>query len=148
MRIFVLKVTHAPHVAAIYAYEHSRRYLSDYLRGRASNVSSIGGPESSGSLLGKRPVVVAPLAQNPRPLAAASASTALADGSVPARAKEADVSHSALGIRWVDDDLKELVIKLINQNEGLSATVAKVAVQIEEISSSVHQQQHPAESTH
>lgn len=93
-------------------------------------------------------MLVARLAQNRRPVAAASGSIPSVDNSVTDDANDSDVRNNATDARTADDHLKDLVLKLIDQNKGLTAAVEKMAAQIEELSSSVHQRQHPTNISH
>ncbi|KAF2816252.1 uncharacterized protein BDZ99DRAFT_484915 [Mytilinidion resinicola] len=120
-RIVLLKGTHFPFVAAIWAYEHGQDYWMS--RAQAPSTSlSMGGPETSPSK--KRPPLKSSL-NSPRPLAAATGVQASLDGHLggsPARYRP----HTATGTSDGDAQLRSLVIHLNSQVEQLTAMVGQL----------------------
>ncbi|OCK76614.1 hypothetical protein K432DRAFT_408020 [Lepidopterella palustris CBS 459.81] len=128
-RIVLLKITHAPFVAAIWVFEHGH----DYLTGRSSTsrrtrwqeswVSSMGGPETSPSV--KRPPLKSSL-NSPRPLAPATGVQASLDGNFGGRSPFGHRPRSTMGLPESDAQVRSLVIKLSSQVEQLTAMVAQL----------------------
>jgi len=124
-RIVVLKTTHFPVVAAIWAFESGVQYLADRRAHRSSWMSSIGGPESSSP--SKRNTLRSSL-RTPRPLAAAAVNQASVNGGPRAVRAGTDYWNSRPTSRTFTEsheDLRSLVVKLSAQVESLTAIVAE-----------------------
>jgi hypothetical protein len=115
----LLKITHAPYVAAIWAYEGISDYWFGDINTRGS--SSLGGPVSTNSM--KRASYLRYSAYTPRTLVAASLTQAsLNHASAPAQRSATSLSQRPA---TKEDDLKSLVLKLSSQVEELTAIVAE-----------------------
>lgn len=122
-RIVLLKLTHFPFVAAIWAYEHGSSYFAGRLKGRDSRVSSMGGPETSTGA--RRPYLRWTL-NSPRPLAAATGVQASLDGIVPGRSPTRNRHDTATGPSESEAQMRSLVVKLSSQVEQLTAMIAEL----------------------
>lgn len=127
-RIVLLKITHAPFVAAIWVYEHGYSYFMNRSVGQVSRVSSIGGPEHSPSM--KRPLLKSSL-NSPRPLAPATGIQASLDGNLPGRSTIGSRHHTATASSESDVQVRSLVLKLSSQVEQLTAMIAQLQGQQE-----------------
>ncbi|KAK4969320.1 hypothetical protein LTR66_011683 [Elasticomyces elasticus] len=127
-RIVLLKVTHFPCVALIYAYENGRQYLTDRQQERGSWLPLMGGAESPRSQ--KRPFLGASL-RSTRPLAAANLVQTSLDGEAQAgrglvKKPGADETAAVSGSK---DELWTAVKKLSSQVETLTAVLAQLQQQ-------------------
>jgi hypothetical protein len=115
----LLKGTHFPYVAAIWAYEHGHDYWADRAQTPATTLS-MGGPETSP--FKKRPPPNSSFS-SPRALAAATGVQASLDGHHPGRSSSGFRPHTATGTSEGDAQLKSLVINLSSQVEQLTAMI-------------------------
>ncbi|KAK4981614.1 hypothetical protein LTR66_009846 [Elasticomyces elasticus] len=126
-RIVLLKVTHFPCVALIYAYENGRQYLMNRQQERGSWLPLMGGPESPQSQ--KRPFLGASL-RSTRPLAAANLVQPLdcetQAGRGVVKKPGADETAAVSGSR---DELWTAVKRLSSQVETLTAVLAQLQQQ-------------------
>ncbi|KAF2396722.1 hypothetical protein EJ06DRAFT_533983 [Trichodelitschia bisporula] len=108
-RIVLLKLTHAPHVAAIFAFEA----VLDWVQARRSmRSSSLSGPMSGTNASLKRPLARAPAAASGPGFSPEFRGTRSATSAAP--------PHST------PDDLRPLVLRLSEQVEELQAAVASL----------------------
>jgi hypothetical protein len=117
-RILLLKVTHAPLVAAIWAYEGFSGYFGDNKHSTLSRVASLGGPSDTGSL--KRLPQLSSF--TPRSPIAQGTSARMKKNN-----KEGARSSPRLPTTTVEqeDDLKGFVIQLSAQVAELKAMMAE-----------------------
>lgn len=122
-RIVLLRLTHIPFVAAIWVYEHGYSYFMNRSIGRASRVSSMGGPETSPTM--KRPPLKSSL-NSPRPLAPATGVQASLDGNLLGRSPIGSRHHTATVSSESDAQVRSLVLKLSSQVEQLTAMISQL----------------------
>lgn len=128
LRIILLKITHLPFVAAIWAFEGSVDYLKGVEKLPASGVASLSGP-SDGPTNGPKRVSYL-RSFTPRTLVAGSLSQAsLANPTRESRAKRPSRPTTAATDGEEQHDLKALILKLSAQVEELSAIVAEQSQQ-------------------
>jgi hypothetical protein len=116
-RIVLLKATHLPFVAAIWAYEHFAE------RKRKSGFVTMSGPETPITTTTKRPLR---FPMNPPRSSAGLQGTAESNGNTPARASR---PQTRSGPSEPDPQLKALVIKLTTQVAELTSMVAQLQQQ-------------------
>lgn len=122
----LLKGTHFPYVAAIWAYEHGRDYWADAARSSATTLS-MGGPETSPF---KKRLPLKSSLTSPRPLAAATGIQASLDGHLPGRSSSGYVGfrpHTATGPSEGDVALRGLVVRLSAQVEQLTVMIGQLS---------------------
>jgi hypothetical protein len=123
----LLKITHSPYVAAIWAYEGVYDYLFSEQKPRGSGVSSLGAPASSTAM--KRSSYLRSSMYTPRTLVAASLSQASLTRAARAGRSATTLSQQRPATRASyepqQDDLKSLVLRLSSQVEELTAIVAE-----------------------
>lgn len=122
-RIVLLRLTHIPFVATIWVYEHGYSYFMNHSIGRASRVSSMGGPEPSPTM--KRPPLKSSL-NSPRPLAPATGVQASLDENLPGRSPIGSRHHTATVSSESDAQVRSLVLKLSSQVEQLTAMISQL----------------------
>lgn len=122
-RIVLLRLTHIPFVAAIWVYEHGYSYFMNRSIGRASRVSSMGGPAPSPMM--KRPPLKSSV-NSPRPLAPATGVQASLDENLPGRSPIGSRHHTATVSSESDAQVRSLVLKLSSQVEQLTAMISQL----------------------
>jgi hypothetical protein len=120
-RIVLLKITHAPYVGAIWAYEGLHDYWDGDHKGHGS--SSLGGPGTHIST--KRDSYLRYSAYTPRTLVASSLNQASGHAARAAGRSTTSLRPTTRASVEPQDDLKSLVVKLSYQVQELTAIVAE-----------------------